>query len=374
MKALKIAPEILYYDTFREFNNEFKLGRGDILITNRWLYDSYIIPLDIKAPVVFQENYGRGEPSDDMIDAIAADISEYEYNRIFAFGGGTVIDICKILSLEVPDRSMKLFTREVEIKKAKELIAIPTTCGTGSEVTNVAVAELKSLKVKMGLATDEIYADKAILIPEPLKSMPDYVFATSSIDALIHAAESYLSPMASPMTEMFSLKAISMILNGYVRILSNGGNNAGCRKNLLKDFCLASNYAGIAFGNAGCGAVHALSYSIGGAFHVPHGESNYQFFTEVFRLYTEKAPGGKIIKLNNTIAEIITCNTSDIYDNLDTVLGNFIIKKPLREYGMTIEQIDSFTESTIKNQNRLLKKSYVQLDKSEIKEIFKRLY
>lgn len=75
-------------------------------------------------------------------------------------------------------------------------------------MTNVAIAELKSMNVKMGLAAEETYADKAVLIPEALEDLPDYVFATSSIDALIHASESYLSPKASPFTEMYSISAI----------------------------------------------------------------------------------------------------------------------------------------------------------------------
>lgn len=374
MQALKVVPEILYFDTFKDFNEEFKLGKGDILVTNEWMYTPYVKPLNIEIPVIFQEKYGKGEPSDEMIDAIAKDMKAYDYDRIIAFGGGTIVDICKILSLELPEQSVKVFTKEVPAKRVKELIVIPTTCGTGSEVTNVAVAELKSLHVKMGLAVDETYADKAVLIPESLQGLPDYVFATSSIDALIHATESYLSPFASPLTEMFSLKAIEMIMNGYMSMLAKGGNTAAARKDVLKDFCLASNYAGIAFGNAGCGAVHALSYSIGGAFHVPHGESNYQFFTEVFKTYMKKAPNGKIAKLNEVYAEILCCDVENVYDELDAVLNKLIAKKPLREYGMTEEQIETFTKSTVDNQQRLLGKSYVPLSYDELRQIFVNLY
>ena len=374
MQALKVVPEILYFDTFEDFNEEFKLGKGDILVTNEWMYTPYVKPLGIDIPVIFQEKYGKGEPSDEMIDAIAKDMKGYEYDRIVAFGGGTIVDICKILSLELPEHSVKVFTKEVPAKKIKELIVIPTTCGTGSEVTNVAVAELKSLHVKMGLAVDETYADKAVLIPESLQGLPDYVFATSSIDALIHATESYLSPFASPQTELFSLKAIEMIMNGYMQMIAKGGNTAAARKDVLKDFCLASNYAGIAFGNAGCGAVHALSYSIGGAFHVPHGESNYQFFTEVFKTYMKRDPDGKVASLNKVYADILCCDVANVYDELDGVLNKLITKKPLREYGMTEDQIETFTKSTVDNQQRLLSKSYVPLSYEELRQIFVNLY
>lgn len=374
MLALKLVPNIYYFDTFKDFNEEFKLGKGDILVTNQWMYDPYVAPLGLDIPVIFQEKYGQGEPSDVMIDAMAKDMAGYEFDRIVAFGGGTIVDICKVLCLKVPEKSVDLFMGEVAAVKEKKLIVIPTTCGTGSEVTNVAVASLTELGIKKGLATEETFADAAVLIPESLQGLPDYVFATSSIDALIHASESYLSPKASPLTEIFSIEAIKMIMNGYMAIIAKGGNNKENRKEMLKDFVLAANYAGIAFGNAGCGAVHALSYSIGGAFHVPHGEANYQFFTEVFKMYMRKQPVGKIEKLNKVYAEILGCAEADVYEELAKVLDKIMTKKPLKEYGMVEAQIDEFTESTVAQQQRLLGNNYVPLSNEEIREIFANLY
>ena len=374
MNGLKIVPEILYYDTFDEFCKEFNLGKGDIIVTNEWLYTPYIKPLGIDVPVVFQERYGKGEPSDEMIDEISKDMRQYEYNRIIAIGGGTIVDICKVLSLECPEKSIQLFKKEFPARKIKELVVIPTTCGTGSEVTNVAVAELKEMGIKLGLAVDETYADKAVLIPESLQGLPDYVFATSSIDALIHASESFLSPNASPFTEMFSIKAVEKIVKGYLKIIERGGNNLENRRDVLKEFCIASNYAGIAFGNAGCGAVHALSYSIGGAFHVPHGEANYQFFTEVFKTYMKKRPNGKISLLNKIYANTLGCKEEDVYTRLDKLLGEIMPKKQLHDYGMTREQIETFTVSTLENQQRLLSKSYVPLSYDDLRRIFTDLF
>lgn len=373
MQALRVVPKIFYFDTFKEFNEEFNLGKGDILVTNEWMYTPYVKPLGIDIPVIYQEKYGKGEPSDEMIDAMVKDMGQYDYNRIIAFGGGTIVDICKILALEPAERSEDLFTGKKEPKKVKELIVVPSTCGTGSEVTNVAIAELKSLNTKKGLAVEGTYADMAILIPESLQGLPDYVFATSSIDALIHAVESYLSPKASPFTEMYSLKAIEMIMEGYKAILRKG-NNSESRKPLLKDFILAANYAGIAFGNAGCAAVHALSYAIGGAFHVPHGEANYQFFTEVFKMYMRKNPNGKIKKANEVFANILGCKVDVVYDELEKMLNQFIPKKALREYGMNEAQIQQFTDMTVENQQRLLANNYVYLSDEEIREIFANLY
>jgi len=374
MLALRVVPKIYYFDTFKQFNDEFQLGKNDLLITNEWIYNPYVAPLGIDTNVMFQEKYGKGEPSDEMIDAMAHDMKNYDFDRIVAFGGGTIVDICKILALDIPEKSVDLFTGAVPPKKIKKLVVVPTTCGTGSEVTNVAIAELKTLHVKKGLAVEETYADAAVLVPETLNGLPDYVFATSSIDALIHAIESYLSPKASPFTEMYSLAAIQMIMDGYKKILATGKMDAAARAPYLKDFAIASNYAGIAFGNAGCAAVHGLSYSIGGAFHVPHGEANYQFFTEVFKMYMRKSPDGKIAKANQIFADILGCDVSVVYEELEKFLGQIMVKKPLRDYGMTEAQIDEFAKSTVENQQRLLGNNYVFLTDEEIREIFANLY
>jgi 4-hydroxybutyrate dehydrogenase len=372
MLALKIVPSIHYFDTVAEFHEEFKIGERDLLVTNEWIYTPYVAPLGVKTNIIYQEKFGAGEPSDEMIDGLVAAAKQYDYDRIIALGGGTIVDICKVLALDVPENSVDLFTGAVPPKKVKELIVIPTTCGTGSEVTNVAIAELKSLHVKKGLAVDETYADTAVLIPETMKGLPWKVFTTSSVDALIHAVESFLSPKATPYTEMYSRKAIIMIMRAYKEIIEKGEEE---RLNHMKEFVLASNYAGIAFGNAGCAAVHALSYSIGGTFHVPHGEANYQFFTEVMKTYVAKDPNGKISKLTKILAKVMgEIEDVSIYDKLDAFLGKLIEKKPLKEYGMVEAQIDEFTKSTVDNQQRLLGNNYVYLDDNELREIFKALY
>ena len=223
MLALRVVPKVYYFDTFKEFNDEFKLGKNDIILTNEWMYTPYVKPLGIESNVIFQEKYGAGEPSDEMIDAINLEMKKYSYDRIIAFGGGTIVDICKVLALDVPAKSIDLFTGAVAPVKKTKLIVVPTTCGTGSEVTNVAIAELKSLHTKKGLAVEETYADIAVLVPETVKGLPYKFFVTSSVDALIHAIESYLSPKASPFTEMYSLQAIKMIMDGYKEIVAKGG-------------------------------------------------------------------------------------------------------------------------------------------------------
>jgi 4-hydroxybutyrate dehydrogenase len=372
MQALKIVPKIHLFDTFKEFADEFKIGKNDLVLTHEFLYEPFMKPLGIETNLIFQEKYGMGEPSDEMIDAITAEMRKFNFDRIIAFGGGTIIDIAKLFALDMPDKSIELFEGAVAPVKIKELVLVPTTCGTGSEVTNISIAELKSKHIKKGLAVDQLYAEHAVLIPETIKGLPYKFFCTSSVDALIHAIEAFVSPKATPYTELFSLKAIEMIVSAYKQMAEKGENE---RFNLLKEFAIASNYAGIAFGNAGVGPVHALAYSIGGAFHVAHGEANYQFFTEVMKMYFRKKPVGKIQEINLVLAKALGIDpTSDIYAALEDLLGKIITKKPLREYGMKEDQIVEFTDSTIANQQRILGNTYVPLSREDFIEIFTNLY
>lgn len=371
MKLLQLVSEIYKFDTTKEFSEFFNIGKGDLILTNEFLYRSFLEKYTNGSDVIFQEKYGTGEPSDQMINEIIKDIGDKKYERIVALGGGTVIDIAKLLRLKYTKDSLDLFDGKVPLIKDKKLIIVPTTCGTGSEVTNISVAELKSKHTKKGIAADQLYADYAVLIPEVVKGLPYKFFVTSSVDALVHATESYLSPKATPYTELFSIEAVKLILGGYIKILEKGENY---RTQIIDNFVLGSNYAGIAFGNAGCGAVHALSYPIGGNYHVPHGEANYLFFTEIFETYVKKNPDGKIKKLNSILAYILDCNQENVYEELSKVLDKLLPRKPLKEYGMKKEEIEIFTDSVIKGQKRLLANNYEPLSREEIMNIYKKLY
>ncbi|MDD3141894.1 MAG: iron-containing alcohol dehydrogenase, partial [Lachnospiraceae bacterium] len=291
--------------------------------------------------------------------------------RIIAIGGGAVIDMAKLLVLKGNSSTRDIFEKKVPIEKVRELIAVPTTCGAGSEVSNISIAEIKELHTKMGLAVDELYADYAVLIPELLRKLPYSSFANSAIDALIHAIESYVSPRATVYTELFSEKAIRMILQGFLQIAEKG---EAYRFDLMETFLIASNLAGIAFGNAGTGSVHALSYPLSGVYHVTHGEANYQFFTEVFKEYSRVNPSGKLEPLNQMLSKILQCNSTQVYEKIEVLLGKIIKKKPLHEYGMKEEEIISFTDSVLATQQRLLNQSYVIFTREQMIGIYSRLY
>lgn len=369
MKQLMIRPAIYKYSKAKDFAEEFNVGEGDLIITNEYIYNPYFSQLNLKCDVIYQEKYGMGEPSDEMAEAIYRDIKG-DYKRIIAIGGGTIIDISKIFALKNILPITDLFDKKLEIIRDKELILVPTTCGTGSEVTNIAILALNSKNTKKGLALDEMYADSAVLIPELLEGLPFRFFATSSIDALIHAVESTLSPKGNDITRLFGYKAVEIILEGYKKIATD----QEARKPLLESFLMASTYAGIAFGNAGCAAVHALSYPLGAKYHVAHGEANYAIFTGVMKNYMELKSDGEIERLNQFIADILGCDTDKVYEELEKLLNNIIQKKSLREYGVSEADLFEFTDSVMVNQGRLMANNFAGLDKDRVYKIYKELY
>ena len=371
MKSFKLSPEILTFDKCEEFCSKFNINKDDLIITNEYIYKPFFESFIQDATVIYRRDFGSGEPTDIMVEKIYNEVKDLDYKRVIGIGGGSILDIAKLFSLKKLLPVCDLFEKKFEPVKNKELILIPTTCGTGSEVTNISVLHLSSINSKLGLAHDEILADYAVLIPELLTVLPFKVFAASSIDALIHAIESFVSPKASVFTEMYSIEAMKMIINGFKSIISNGKDELN---NLLEDFLIASTYAGIAFGNAGTGAVHAMSFPLGSVYHVPHGEANYVCFTEIFKTYEKLNPNGKIKRLNNILSEILNCSEKETFEELDKLLSQILQKKSLKGYGATEEDLLLFTDNVMTKQGRLMGNAYVQLDKETVYNIYKTLY
>lgn len=371
MQLFKLKTRLSKFEHFADFAKEFQLNNNDLVLTHDFLYQPFMKDLQLPCHFLMQEKYGSGEPSDEMINEILKEARKYEYNRVIAIGGGTVIDIAKLFVLKGVEDITDAFERKIPIIKEKQLVIVPTTCGTGSEVTNISIAELKSRHTKMGLADDALLADDAVLIPELLKGLPFKFYTYSAIDALVHAMESYVSPKSNPYTQLFCKEAIRLILGIFARIAEQGPDY---RFECLEDMLIASNYAGIAFGNTGVGAVHALSYPLGGNYHVPHGEANYQFFTEVFKRYNKKDPNGRIKELNRILEETLHTEAERVYEEIDLLLGKLTPKNPLHTYRMKEEEIEGFTDSVLVTQQRLLANNYVALTREEIKEIYTALY
>jgi alcohol dehydrogenase class IV len=190
---------------------------------------------------------------------------------LIGLGGGSAIDIAKaVAAFAGHDGPLaELFGVDQVKRKGPPLIAIPTTAGTGSEVTNVAILSDKEAQLKKGIVSDYLLPDVALVSPVMTLTCPRGVTAASGVDALVHAIESYLSVNASPITDALALGAIRLIVKALPKAYANP-NHLQARE----DMATASLMAGMAFGNAGVGAVHALAYPLGGRFNIAHGVSN----------------------------------------------------------------------------------------------------
>ena len=365
-REIIIVPEIYKFQNFKQMAEKFELNDRDLVFTNEYCYKPYMKELSLKCSFIFRESFGKGEPSEQMIEDMFRIIPYDSYDRVIAVGGGAILDLAKLLGCKRPKSVHELYFKREPVLHEKEVIAIPTTCGTGSEVTNISVAIVKDEKdgiltgreTKLGLVSDDMIPNKVCLIPELLKTLPYKAFASSAIDALIHAVESFLSPGRKTMTsEMYSVKAMEMILEGFRRI---GEQGPDARFDYLDEFVTASMFAGIAFLKAGCGTVHAMSFPLGGSYHVPHGESNYALFGKILEIYDEKDPKGEILKLKEKVADITGCEVSQAISCLNQLLEKVLPLKPLHEYGFQEKDIVEFAASVEKNQQRLITNSYVQ--------------
>ncbi|MBR1810625.1 MAG: iron-containing alcohol dehydrogenase [Clostridia bacterium] len=365
MKKFQIFPAVLEYDSFGEFVRDFDLKETDLIFTSRHAYTPVIADCGAPCRVLFRDDFGGGEPTDTMVNAILAAAHTAPFDRVIAVGGGSILDIAKIIAVADGTSDVNdLYARVDRLQRTHGLIALPTTCGTGSEVTNIAIVNRTALGTKHGLVSDVLYADAAVLVPDFTASMPYQVFATSSIDALIHGIESYLSPLAGEYSEIFSESAIRSILNGYQKVAVD----KTALPSWSAQFLSAATRAGIGFGNAGCGTIHAMSFAFGGKYHVPHGEACYQFLMPVLHFYKENSSGGKLARLDALIGEIL--GADDGFAALADILEKILPAKPMRDYGADATDPAAFAASTVANQQRLLARSYVPLTERDIRGIY----
>ena len=211
------------------------------------------------------------EPRIELADEGAALAIKNKCDIVVGIGGGSAMDVAKAIAVLATNKgsAVDYLGLNKVTKPGLPKIMIPTTAGTGSEVTFTAVFIRKNLKKKEGMNSPYLYPELALLDPELTLSLPPRPTAETGIDALCHAIESYTSVIASPMSELFSLQAIALIAEN-LRTCVHDGKNLQARENML----LASLYAGLGLANAGVTAVHSLSYPLGGKYGIGHGMAN----------------------------------------------------------------------------------------------------
>lgn len=220
-------------------------------------------------PIVFEEV--DPEPRIELADKGAAIAAKSKCDGVIGIGGGSAMDCAKAIAVLTANRGKAIDYLGLNNVPGPGLptIMVPTTAGTGSEVTFTAVFIRKDLKKKEGMNSPYLYPDLALLDPQLTLTLPPTPTATTGLDALCHAVESLTSIDSSPMSEMVSLEAIQLISDN-LRTCVHDGANLEAREKML----LGSLYAGLGLANAGVTAVHSLSYPLGGMYGVAHGLAN----------------------------------------------------------------------------------------------------
>ncbi|OIJ09333.1 alcohol dehydrogenase [Anaerobacillus arseniciselenatis] len=316
-------------------------------------------------------NRVKPEPEIELVEDCVNEIKSGHYDGLIAVGGGSAIDIAKAAAVlytnNVPIE--ELFGTDNVQERGLPVIAIPTTAGTGSEVTNISILSDKKEQLKKGIVSPYLLPDVALVSPEMTLTMPKSVTAASGIDALVHAIEAFISVNASPITDALALKAIKMITIYLPKAYANP-NDLKAREEMVT----ASLMAGMAFGNAGVGAVHALAYPLGGRFDIPHGISNALLLPYVMEW-------NKISNLEKfkEIAQAMGVDTRDLSDDeaadkaikaMQQLSSYVEIPTSLQEFGITEEVIPHMADDASKI-TRLLNNNPRLFDVKDIEKIYR---
>ncbi len=223
------------------------------------------------------------DPSIETVKEGAKMMDEFQPDVIIALGGGSAMDAAKGMWLfyehpEVDFNSLRLRFLDIrkrafkfpKMRNKAQLVAIPTTSGTGSEVTSFAVISDKKKNMKYPLADYELTPNVAIIDPQFVMSLPKAATADTGLDVLTHAIEAYVSVMASDYTDGLAIKAIQLVFKYLPRAYKNGAEDAEAREKMHNASCIA----GMAFTNAFLGLNHSIAHKIGGEYHIPHGRAN----------------------------------------------------------------------------------------------------
>ncbi|MGR7910496.1 iron-containing alcohol dehydrogenase [Lysinibacillus capsici] len=296
---------------------------------------------------------------------------KHPFDLVIGVGGGSALDLAKLAAVlakhdgKVADYLNLTGTKTLDNKGLPKIL-IPTTSGTGSEVTNISVLSLDTTKDVV--THDYLLADVAIVDPALTISLPSKVTAATGVDALTHAIEAYVSVNANAVTDALALQAIRLISQSIRTAVHNGQD-----KQARTDMSYGSYLAGLAFFNAGVAGVHALAYPLGGQFHIAHGDSNAVLLPYVMGYIRQSCE-----KRMKDILDAMGISSSYLsqeeasykcVDALQQLVQDVKIPSTLQGFNIPSSALEQLTEDATK-QTRILARSPMPLEREDIYQIY----
>lgn len=315
----------------------------------------------------------RNEPSIADFKKLLAAANEFGADSMLGIGGGSILDVTKLAAtLTGSSQEIEnLFGTGLIERKGKWFACMPTTAGTGSEVSPNAILLDERDALKKGVVSPYLMADAAYIDPKLTWTVPARITAETGMDALTHCIEAYTNKFAHPMVDMYALQGIRLIAGNIVRAVKNGSD-----KEAREAMALGSMYGGLCLGPVNTAAVHALSYPLGGEFHISHGLSNAILLPSVMKF-------NYCANLKKYAEVAVACGVEPGKDDEETALKgvDFInglsvecgIPATLSEIGIPKEAVGRMAKAAM-NVQRLLKNNPREVTEADARNIYNSLY
>jgi len=295
-------------DTINQIGQQAKsLGAGRVLIvTGPRIQEvgivkkviSFLKAESLTVEVNVQER-DTPEPATSIVEETAVIARQGDFDVIVGLGGGSILDVAKMASalMTNPGKTKDYFGKEKVPRRGKPTIIVPTTSGTGAEMTKHAIFLDRESNVKKAVASTNLLPDVAIVDPMLTVTCPPHVTASAGVDAFLHAAEPFLSKLANPITDVIALEAIRIITRWLGPAFADG-QDLEARYYMS----LGSVMSGMVLNNSGTSLVHAMAYPVGGQYHTPHGVTLSALLLACFQ-YIAVAKQEKMVRLAEAMGE-----------------------------------------------------------------------
>ena len=314
------------------------------------------------------------EPSHHDVSQVLGGLTSCKFDLIVGIGGGSVLDVAKLLSVLCHPQSPGLDTLLAGTKPAARIssLLIPATAGTGSEATPNAILAIPEQNTKVGIISPVLLPDYVALLPELTTSMPAHIASSTGIDALCHLIECFTSTVANPVSDNAALMGLSKLLNNIETACAEPGNLMAKLEMLW-----ASYYGGVAIAHAGTHLVHALSYPLGGKYHLPHGVANAILLAPCMRVVRPHAVTKFAQVWDLVPGADTTLSDEDKSHALVTYFAALVrrlnLPDNLETLGVPREDIASLSEAAL-NVKRLMNNAPCQPDRDEVQAIYRTLF